>query len=264
MNGSFLSSGLVLRRYMVRPSGRRDVERGIIVCHGFPSGVINARQSAGTFPELIDRISSELHWIGMTFTFRGCGESEGDFSLQGWVDDLRAAIDHLFAEMSPEGVWIVGAGVGGSLGLCVAASDPRVYGVALLGARADFDDWGQQPRRMLDHSREVGAIRNPRFPPAMEEWAREFRRFRPVDAAARLAPRPLLVLHGDDDDYVPVSDARQIARAHGSAELRVLQGAGHRLRHDPRAVAILLGWLDRQRSAEPAGRTASIAPSPSA
>jgi two-component system response regulator DevR len=24
-------------------------------------------------------------------------------------------------------------------------------------------------------------------------------------------------------------------------------GAGHRLRHDPRAIAVLLGWLDRQR-----------------
>ena len=29
----------------------------------------------------------------MTFTFSGCGKSEGDFSLQGWIDDLRAAID---------------------------------------------------------------------------------------------------------------------------------------------------------------------------
>ena len=26
------------------------------------------------------------------------------------------------------------------------------------------------------------------------------------------------------------------------------EGAGHRLRHDPRAVAVLLGWLDRMRS----------------
>jgi putative redox protein len=39
-----------------------------------------------------------------------------------------------------------------------------------------------------------------------------------------------------------------MAEAHGSAELRVLDGAGHRLRHDPRAVALLLGWLDRQKS----------------
>jgi uncharacterized protein len=46
---------------------------------------------------------------------------------------------------------------------------------------------------------------------------------------------------------VPVFDARVLADAHGSAELRLINGAGHRLRHDPRAVAVLLGWLDRQR-----------------
>ncbi|MDQ1373151.1 MAG: uncharacterized protein QOJ09_489, partial [Actinomycetota bacterium] len=42
-------------------------------------------------------------------------------------------------------------------------------------------------------------------------------------------------------------DARQLAdAADGAVELRVLAGAGHRLRHDPRAIAVLLGWLDRQ------------------
>ena len=43
-------------------------------------------------------------------------------------------------------------------------------------------------------------------------------------------------------------DSRQLAEAHGSAELRLINGAGHRLRHDPRAIAVLLGWLDRQRT----------------
>ena len=64
----------------------------------------------------------------------------------------------------------------------------------------------------------------------------------------RFAPRPMLVMHGDEDDSVPVSDARQLVNAHGSAELSLFEGAGHRLRHDPRAVAVLLGWLDRMRS----------------
>ena len=36
-------------------------------------------------------MANELGWAAMTFNFRGCGSSEGDFSLQGWVDDLRAA-----------------------------------------------------------------------------------------------------------------------------------------------------------------------------
>ena len=58
----------------------------------------------------------------------------------------------------------------------------------------------------------------------------------------------MLVMHGEEDDSVPVSDARQLVNAHGDAELSLFEGAGHRLRHDPRAIAVLLGWLDRMRS----------------
>jgi putative redox protein len=247
VNGTFDSGGISLARYLALPSGRSGTLPALILCHGFPTGPIDARQSAATFPELVDRVAHELRWAAMTFTFRGCGTSEGDFSLQGWADDLRAAIEHLIAEVSPSGIWIVGASTGGSIATCVGAADPRVRGLALLGPRADFDDWAAQPRRFLEHAREIGAIRTPGFPRNLDEWARELRRFRPVDAARRFAPRPMLVMHGDDDESVPTADARQFAAAHGAAELRLVVGAGHRLRHDPRVIAVLLGWLDRQR-----------------
>ena len=55
-------------------------------------------------------------------------------------------------------------------------------------------------------------------------------------------------MHGDDDEIVPTADSRVLAQAHGSAELQIIGAAGHRLRHDPRAMAVLLGWLDRQRT----------------
>ena len=187
VNGWFASGGLQLARYLARPAGRHEALPGLILCHGFPIGPLDARQSAITFPELIDRDRQRaVGWAAMTFTFRGCGTSEGDFSLQGWVDDLRAAIDHLIAEANPLGIWIVGTNTGGSIATCVAADDPRVRGAALLSPRADFDDWAAQPRRFLEHAREIGAMRTPGFPRAFDEWARELRRFRPVDAAQRL------------------------------------------------------------------------------
>ncbi len=246
VNGSFVSQGLELKRYLAVAPGKAHRAPGVILCHGFPIGPLDARQSAGTFPELIDRMSAELGWSAMTFTFRGCGGSEGSFSLQGWVDDLRSAIDHLVDQVAPSGVWLVGTNTGGSVAICVGADDPRVHGCALLSPRSDFDDWAAHPRRFLEHAREIGAIREPKFPTNVDEWTRELKRFRPLDAARRFAPRPLLVMHGDDDESVPVSESRALALAHGSAELRVLSGAGHRLRHDPRGVAVLLGWLDRQ------------------
>ena len=55
-------------------------------------------------------------------------------------------------------------------------------------------------------------------------------------------------MHGANDEVVPVLDARALAdAAHGEVELRLLPGAAHRLRHDPRAIAIMIGWLDRQQ-----------------
>lgn len=234
---------------MPGPTGASETDPpGLVLCHGFPFGPIDARRSAGTFPQLIDRIAIEVGYPAMAFTFRGCGTSTGDFSLQGWIDDLRAAIDHVVRETGVSRVVLVGANTGGSISVCVGADDPRVVAAALLSPRADFDDWADHPRRFLDHAREIGAVRTPGFPPSMDDWSRAFRRFRPTAAARRFAPRPLLVMHGDDDESIPTSDARQLAQAHGAAELSVLPGAGHRLRHDPRAVAILMGWLERVRN----------------
>ena len=168
MNGSFASGAWRLQRYLTTGSARSGARPAVLLCHGFPIGPQDARHSASSFPELVDRIANELGWAGMTFTFRGCGLSEGDFSLQGWIEDLRAAIDHLVAETEPTQVWMLGTNTGASLGLCVAADDPRVGGCALLGPRADFDDWADQPRRFLEHTREIGAVRTPSFPPSFD------------------------------------------------------------------------------------------------
>jgi putative redox protein len=248
VNGTFTSSGYTLARHLVVPAGQDEARPGLILCHGFPIGPLDARRSGGTFPQLIDRIAHDLGYAAMTFNFRGTGTSGGDFSLQGWIDDLRCGIDYLTEQCDPTGIVLLGTNTGGSIVICVGADDPRVRACGLLSPRADFDDWAEHPRRFLEHAREIGAVRSPTFPTSIDEWSRAFRRFRPTDAARRFAPRPLLVMHGDDDESVPVSDARQLAEAHGEAELSLFAGAGHRLRHDPRAIAVLLGWLDRVRN----------------
>ncbi len=67
-------------------------------------------------------------------------------------------------EMTSAGVWVAGFGTGGSLAIVAGAEDAGVRGVAALGAPADFDDWASHPRRLLEHSREVGLIRSKGFP----------------------------------------------------------------------------------------------------
>ena len=228
---------------------------GLVISHGFPHLKGGASLSASSFPELAERIAAEMGWTVLVFTFRGCGDSAGDFSLLGWRDDLLAAAAFLRGTDGVKGVWCAGFGTGGALSVCAAAIDRRIRGVATMGAPADFDDWANHPRRLLQHARETGIIHSAAFPPAFDPWAREIRQVRAVADIENLRPRPLLVVHGSDDEVVPVFDARILADEHGQADLRIIDGGGHQLRHDPRAIAVLLGWLDRQRQLTATERT---------
>lgn len=243
------SSGLRLSGALYRGSAQGDVRPGLVLCHGFPAGPGGAATSARTYPELAERLSGDTGWTVLTFNFRGTGTSEGDFSLGGWLDDLRAAIDHLLVVEGVSGVWLAGSSTGGALAICSAAEDDRVRGVATFAAPADFSAWALNPEGFLDHARRIGVVRDPAFPPDFESWARELVEVRPVAAIGKIPPRPVLVVHGADDEVVPLQDARILVdAAQDDVELRVLGEAGHRLRHDPRAVALLMGWMERQRA----------------
>ena len=248
MEDVLTSGGVRLAAHLARPSAANVApgRPGLVLCHGFPSGPKSAKSSGQTYPELAERLAADAGWTVLTFNFRGTGESDGDFSIGGWLEDVGHAVDHLLALGDIDGVWLAGASTGGSLAICAAGEDERVKGVAALSARADFDDWASHPRRFLDHAKEIGVIRNPAFPPDVDAWIRELRETRPLSLVAKVAPRPLLLVQGADDDVVPAIDSRALSDCHGSAELRIIQGAGHRLRHDPRAIAVLLGWLERQ------------------
>ncbi len=241
------SGHLTLVGHLARPRARGSTGRpGLVLTHGLPPATAGAADAGRDLPELADRIATSMGWVVLALRLRGAGGSEGDFSLGGWRHDIAAGLAALRAIEGVQATWIAGFGTGGGLAVCAGAQDAQVAGVAALAAPADFDDWAGHPRRLLQHSREIGIISTQGFPPQPELWTRELRDIRPVAAAPALAPRPLLLVHGLDDEAVPHFDARVVADAHGSAELRIVGGAGHQLRHDPRAIAVLLGWLDRQ------------------
>jgi putative redox protein len=243
---TFESDGLRLGAHVARPNGSGP-SPGVVLCHGFPSGPRGAATSAATYPELADRIARDAGWTALAFNLRGTGTSEGDISVDGWLHDQRAAVGALAEREDVTGVWIAGIAEGGTFAMCEAADDARVGGVATLGAPASLRDWSRDPARLLDHTRRVGMVRTAGFPPDPAAWGRELATLDARAAAPRLRPRPLLALQGSADDMIAIDDARALCDAVGeSAELRIVHAAGHRLRHDPRAVAVLLGWLDRQ------------------
>jgi len=246
-----VSDGLRLEAHLARPqasaAGGSRSRAGLLIAHPFPEPAQGGARGWSTYPELADRIAGDVGWVCMTAALRGVGASEGDFSLAGWLRDLRVALGTLLAEPDVAGAWLCGFGLGGSLALCLAATDSRVLGVASFAAPADVEDWAADPRRFLEQARATGVVRDPGFPTDFDRWATELRDVRPLRLIHRIPPRPLLIVHGSEDDKVPMVDARALLdAADGQGDLRVVSSAGHQLRHDPRAIAVLLGWLERE------------------
>ncbi len=216
-----------------------------ILVHGFPSGSVHASKIGSDLPELGDRLATTMGWQAICPRLRGCGASEGNFSLAGWVSDVIAAANYSAVNFPDSPIYVVGFGTGGAVGLEAAGKLPEVEGAAVLATPADFEDWANRPDQLIVHSRKVSVIKDASFPEDRKGWRNELQQIRAVSAAKAFRERPLLVLHGSDDDLVPTLDARAVADAHGGADLRIITGAGHQLRHDPRALAMLLGWMDR-------------------
>jgi putative redox protein len=193
---------------------------------------------------LADRLTRESGWRAVTAALRGAGDSAGDFSALGWLEDLHILAETEIPEDAPR--IVVGFGFGGVLALHVAARDERVEGVACLGTPADLSPLARGDA-LLVHCRRTGLISTPGFPASVEAWAKEISVLQPAEDVAELKRRPLLVVHGTDDPDVSLSDARSLAdAATGPSELHVVLGAGHWLRADPRVVAVLVGWLERR------------------
>ena len=97
MDERIVSSGLKLAAHVARPPGRPSgPPPAVVLCHGDPS----ATESGVTTPELADRIATEMGWVGLAFAFRGCGDSEGQFSLVGWLDDVLSLALAAAAELA--------------------------------------------------------------------------------------------------------------------------------------------------------------------
>ncbi len=241
-----ISDGLRLDAYFARPPGLARVP-GLILLTGFPRGVGGAATVGNTYRSLVDRIVRETGSATVTFNFRGTGTSEGDFSIEGWLADVRAAVDTMLERPDVSRVRLCGFRLGGTLAVMSAASDDRVEGLATFAAPASLRSWVRDPDWFLEYARGTGVLRTEGFPSDPHAWTRAIAALDPVAAAKRIAPRPWLLVHGSADDVVPVEDARRLAAAAGDEiELRIVQNGPHRLRHDPRAIALLLGWLDRQ------------------
>jgi len=224
----------------------------LIVSHDLPLGPGQGRVEVENLPNLADRITAATGWQVHAVCLRGVGESEGSFSVHGWLDDLSFVVAEICERSGSATAWIAGYGFTGTLGLVLAAEEERVGGVACLGSPMDLGSWCPDVAAWLPELRLSGAIRDPAFPPDVAAWAAELHSLDPMAAARALGGRPLLLVAGSEDDRALPDAARRVGDAAGGS-FRLLFGAGHRLQADPRAIALLLGWLERAGSTSNAG-----------
>ncbi len=242
-----LQSGKSLLDLRLTTSNSRPVaDHVLVLVHGLPRLVGMGRQAAGLLPELAEHVANESGWLVATGTLSGVGASTGTFSGSQWRDDLQAILNNVAAGNGR--ISLAGFGFGGSLALAVAATDERVRGVATFAAPAHLDAWGGSAEEIHRAVQVAGVVGDARDLLPADQLYADVLAIDPMGAIAAIPPRRLLIGHGTDDLEVPASDARDlVAAADGRAELRLIQGAGHQLRADPRMVATLLGWLDRHR-----------------
>jgi pimeloyl-ACP methyl ester carboxylesterase len=176
-------------------------------------------------------LAAPLHEAGYSMLLvdaRCHGRSDDDSfaSLPRFAEDIESALDWLAArpEIDTRRLGVIGHSVGAGAALLVASRRPGVRAVVSLAAFA-------HPAAMM--KRWLAAKRVPYWPfgayvLAYVQWVigHRFTDIAPCNTIARVSC-PVLLVHGLEDETVPVADAAQIhaGRASDAVELLLVPGS---------------------------------------
>jgi pimeloyl-ACP methyl ester carboxylesterase len=197
----------------------------LLLCHGNAGNVGDRVLHA----ELLTAVGFDV----MLFDYRGYGRSSGRPDEAGTYEDAHAALACLREQpgVDPGRVFYLGESLGGAVAIELATAHPPA-GLVLLSTFTSV--------------RAMARVHYPVLPAALVPNA-----YPSLDLIRELHV-PLLVLHGDRDDIVPLEQGRELFdAAPGPKQMRVYQGAGHNdlLDRAGRAVATEVAeWAMRARS----------------
>jgi pimeloyl-ACP methyl ester carboxylesterase len=201
-----------------------DDDVAIVLAHGF---TLNWQH--GAVWKAATRLNRGCGVI--TFDFRGHGRSGGVSTLgDREIRDVDVVLRYA-RELGYRRVATVGFSMGASIVLRHAGLIGGADAVVSVSGPGRWYYRGTRPMRKVHWAVEHRAgrlvtrtllntrISNGRWDPVPVP---------PADAAARIAPTPLLIVHGDRDGYFPVDHARQLYEAaHDPKELWIVPGFGH-------------------------------------
>ncbi len=236
--------GLNIVGQLYLPAGKAPYPT-VCACHGIPAKIPDPSDRG--YAELAEQICSKGFAV-LIFSFRGTGNSGGNLDILGWTRDLKAMVDYLSAlpELDKSHLSLLGFSGGAAVSVYVAAQDNRVSSVVACACPAEFTFFTQadDPSSIIDHFRSIGVIRDNDFPSSAQEWLDSFELVKPINYVAGIPPRPLLLVHGSQDETVEISHAHRLySQAGEPKQLVIVEGAGHRLRHSDEAMAVVIDWL---------------------
>lgn len=193
----------------------------VLLCHG-NAGNITSRMAHA-------RLLCGIGFDVMLFDYRGYGRSSGSPSEEGTYRDARAARAAILCRpgVDPRRVFYLGESLGAAVALELALRSPPA-GLILQAPFTSVRDMAQAVYRVIPR----------RVVPDAYPSLRIIRDVR----------GPLLVLHGEDDDVVPVEHGRALhAAAPGPKRIEIFAGARHNdllLLAGERWAATIASWAD--------------------
>jgi len=169
----------------------------------------------------------------LTYDYRGFGRSGGTVNRRGMLDDVRAAFDYVGkrADVNAGRLISYGHSLGGAQSLAALAESP-VKGLRAVITDAAFSSYLAMARTFAG---QVGANL------VTDEWA-------PKDAVGKIAPVPLLIVHGTKDEVVPVEQGRLLFKTAGEPktmfEVKEGRHGDSLVRNQGAYRKKLLAWLD--------------------
>ncbi len=184
-------------------------------------------------------------WNSLLFHYRGCWGSAGRYDLRTIPRDVTAAVDRLTGcpHVDRGRIAVVGHSLGGWAAIVTAAAEPRLRAVAVYGAPARLGAALRLDRDLIeDEFTRFLATTPGEFTAQAAEVAE---RINTLEAVADIAPRPLLIVHGTADRWVPVEQARELrARARPPSRYVEVDGANHSFSwHRAELRDLIAGWL---------------------